>query len=125
MANWFLIPINSPPQTFVIQLGSINYQMTIQYRNTLTGAAAPGGWILDLSNQAGNPIIQGVPLITGTNLLEQFDYLGIGGDIDILGATIDFDGGLWVSTNGNPDAVPTYTNLGTQCNLYWVPSFNA
>ncbi len=42
----------------------------------------------------------------GTNLLEQYDYLGLGGV-------------LWCQTTDDPDAVPTFGNLGVGSHLYW------
>lgn len=46
-------------------------------------------------------------MVTGADLLAQYGYLGFGGS-------------LYVQTVQNPDATPTFTNLGTDCNLYWV-----
>ncbi len=67
-------------------------------------------WVLDISDQSGTPILQGIPLVTGADLLAQYGYY-------------NFGGGLWVSTTNNPDAVPTFDNLGGaagDAQLYWV-----
>lgn len=97
----FLIPLAATPQTFTITLAGVQYQMTVRWNFV---AAA---WILDIADSTGNPILSGVPLVTGDDLLEQFDYLNIGGQ-------------LAVQTNNNVFAVPTFTNLGQEGNLYFI-----
>ncbi|MEE3504830.1 hypothetical protein QN399_00885 [Pseudomonas sp. 10C3] len=100
MAN-FEIPMTPTPQTFVVSLSGVSYRLTAQWRNS-EGA----GWVLDIADNSGTPIIQGIPLVTGINLLDQYDYLGLGGV-------------LWCQTTADPDAVPTFTNLGIDSHLYW------
>jgi len=100
MAN-FEIPLTPSPQTFTVSLSGTEHRLTVQWRN------ADGlGWVVDISDISGNPIIQGIPLVTGINLLEQYAYLG-------------FNGVLWVQTTDDPDAVPTFDNLGVGSHLYW------
>jgi len=96
------IPLTPEAQTFKITLGATQYQMTLQYRN-----APGGGWMLDIADVAGNRILSGVPLVTGADLLAQYDYLNFGGE-------------LWVQTDLDPAAVPTYENLGTTSHLYFI-----
>jgi len=100
MAN-FEIPLSPSPQTFTISLSGTDYRLTVQWRN-----AEGAGWTLDIADSGGSPIIEGIPLVTGVNLLEQYDYLG-------------FTGVLWVQTTADPDAVPTFDNLGIGSHLYW------
>jgi len=92
------------PQTFTIQLGGIEYQMTLLYRNDTSGL---GGWTVDIADASGNAIVQGIPLVTGADLLAQYKHLG-------------FNGALFVQTTSNPDAVPTFANLGADGQVYWV-----
>jgi hypothetical protein len=100
----YTIPLQvGVPQAFPITLGGVSYQLTFQYRND---SVAPG-WFLDISDDQGNPIVQGIPLVTGRNLLAQYGYLG-------------FLGGLYVQTIDNPDAAPTFDNLGNDAQLFWV-----
>jgi predicted Zn-dependent protease with MMP-like domain len=96
------IPLSPSPQTFSILLVGVLYQLTVRYAD-----APEGGWMLDIADQAGNDILNGAPLVTGHDLLEQYDYLGIGGS-------------LAVSTDGDPDAIPTFENLGVQSHLYFT-----
>jgi len=64
-------------------------------------------WLVDLSDANGAPLILGIPLTTGSDLLEQYKHLG-------------FVGGLWCSTDGDPDAQPTFQTLGVNSFLYYV-----
>lgn len=98
----FEIPLTPNAQHFLVSLAGTQYEFTLQWRD-----AAQGGWILDIADSAGNPIVSGVPLITGANLLEQYAYLGIGGE-------------LWVQSDVDAGAVPTYQNLGSTSHLYFV-----
>lgn len=97
----FEIPLSPQPQRFFIPLNGANYQFTVQWRD-----ADQGGWVLDIADAQGAPILSGVPLVTGADLLAQFAYLGIGGK-------------LTVSTDYAPDAVPAFTNLGLTSHLYF------
>lgn len=98
MAN-FEIPLTAEPQTFSISLSGVEYRLTVQWR----GAA---GWALDIADSSGIAIVQGIPLVTGVNLLDQYGYLELGGV-------------LWCQTTADPDAVPTFDNLGVGSHLYW------
>ena len=103
MSAVFEIPLQvGTPQTFSIALGGITYQLTFLYRND-----PAGGWTVDIADSSGNPILQGVPLVTGADLLAQYKHLG-------------FTGSLVVQTVSNPDAVPTFANLGDDGQIYWV-----
>lgn len=107
MSAVFEIPLQvGTPQTFSIALGGITYQLTFLYRNDTSGL---GGWTIDIADSSGKPIVQGIPLVTGADLLAQYKHLG-------------FTGALVVQTVSNPDAVPTFANLGDDGQVYWVTS---
>ncbi|WP_186086040.1 phage baseplate plug family protein [Burkholderia gladioli] len=95
------IPLSSDGQTFTITLSGTDYTMTVQWRNAIAM------WLLDIADASGNPLVSGLPLVTGANLLEQFGYLG-------------FQGGLWVQGADDPDNLPTYEDMGTGSKLYWI-----
>lgn len=95
------IPLSGKSQTFQVVILNITYVFTLIWRD------AAGEWVLDIADINSNPIVQGLPLVTGCDLLGQYTYLGLGFQ-------------LWVATDGDPDAVPTYDNLGTQSHLYVV-----
>ena len=105
MATIYEIPLSPEPQRFSISLGDIEYQLRLSYQD-----APEGGWLLDISNSSDNPgapIVAGIPLVTGADLLEQYRHLGIAGE-------------LWVSTDADSDAVPTFANLGRAGRLFFV-----
>lgn len=103
-----LIPTSPQAQTFSITLGTVNYVLLLQWN------VPAQCWMMDVLDADSNELLSGVPLVTGADLLEQFSYLLIGGS---LGA-----GEMQVQTTNDTFAVPTYANLGTLGNLYWVTS---
>lgn len=98
----FLVPLIPNFQTFSTILAGVQYIMTVKW------VAPSNCWVLDIDDSDGNPILRGVPLVTGCDLLEQYKYLNFGGE-------------LRVQTSSTPDAVPTFTNLGTEGNLFFIP----
>lgn len=101
----FEIPLSGSPQKFAISLNGTTWRLTFIYRDT--AAAGGGGWIVDVNDAADNPVLCGVPLVTGADLLAQFAYL-------------DFRGTLFVYSDGKPEAVPTFDNLGSGSHVMWV-----
>lgn len=97
----FEIPLSPQPQKFQIPLNGVTYGMILRYIDT-----DMGGWVLDILESDDTPIIQGIPLVTGEDLLAQYAYLGI-------------VGGLIVQTDHDVNAVPTYANLGVSSHLYF------
>jgi len=102
MATIFTIPLSPTPQTFKITLGGVDYRLTFTYKDI-----EEGGWILDIADANSVPMILGIPLVTGVDLLAQYAHMGFGGE-------------LRVQTTQDPDAVPTFDNLGIDAILYWV-----
>lgn len=98
----YIIPLTPTPQKFFVSLLGVTYRFTVKYQDQLTA-----GWVLDIADESGVPIVGGIPLVTGADLLGQYAYLGIGVP-------------LYVATDGNLDAVPTFTNLGLQSKLYFT-----
>lgn len=100
--NWYEIPLTPDPQQFGIPINGVQYTITLTYRGTVEG-----GWFIDLGDGSNNPILTGIPLVTGLNLLDQYTYLGIGGQ-------------LYVFTDGDLLAEPTENNLGVASHLYFA-----
>lgn len=96
------VPLRPQPEAFGITLAGKDYRLTVRWRE-----ATEGGWVLDIATSAGDPILMGVPLVTGADLLAQYPHLAFGGS-------------LIVQTDHNPDAVPTFANLGQLSHLYFV-----
>jgi hypothetical protein len=103
MLTAYEIPLSPQAQTFSITLAGVSYNLTLQWRSV----DSLGGWTLDIADAFKNPLVSGIPLVTGRNLLAPYAYLSIGG-------------GLWVLTDGNAPAIPGYANLGLQSHLYFT-----
>lgn len=98
------IPLAPAPERFAVTLpdGS-ELRMSIVWRNR--GGA---GWVLDLATSDGTPLVSGIPLVTGCDLLGQFKHIGIPGGLVV------------VSSGAVPDDEPTFLGLGTDQRLYYV-----
>lgn len=97
----FEIPLLNTPQQITVTLAGAIYTLTVKW------CSAAACWILDIGDANNVPVLQGVPLVTGADLLEQYAYLGIGGQ-------------LIVQSSPDPNAVPTFDNLGIAGHLYFV-----
>jgi hypothetical protein len=104
MSQTYEIPLTPQAQTFSVTLAGATYDMTLTWRDA---PALGGGWMLDLADASGNPLIQGIPLVTGADLLAQHAHLGLGFQ-------------LYIQSDGDPAAAPTYTSLGVTSHLYAV-----
>lgn len=97
----FEIPTSPTAQTFSVGGASNTFHLRV------TWCTPANCWILDIADFNNVPLVQGIPLVTGINLLSQYEHLGIGG-------------ALVVQTDSNPHAVPTYESLGNTGHLYYV-----
>lgn len=102
MATPFEIPLSPMAQRFTIQLAGTFYVLRFTWNVLLMT------WVLDIANANDKPMACGIPLITGADLLAQYKYLGIGGQ-------------LIVQSDTDVNAVPTYANLGSIGHLYFIP----
>lgn len=98
----FRIPFLNIQQRFDIDLSGVLYKIENVY-NTQNET-----WEINLyDGNTGDPIILSLPLVTGTDLLSQYKYLGIPGK-------------LFCYTDGDEFARPTLDDLGTEANLYYI-----
>jgi hypothetical protein len=95
------IPLSPDNQIFSIDLAGVTYRLTVLWN---TPAAV---WVLDIADILDNPILQGIPLVTGVDLLSPYPYLNFGGK-------------LIAQTDNVPDVPPTYNDLGITGHLYFV-----
>lgn len=96
------IPLTPEPQTFSITFGTKTYRLRFAYTKW-----PEAGWLLDISDDQGNALVCGIPLVTGLNLLAPYAYL----DIPAL---------LYVVNKKDPFMPPEFNNLGTDVKLYAV-----
>lgn len=98
----FTIPLTNTPQSFNIELADATYTFIVKWNDS-----DDAGWVMDILDQdTQNPIVCNIPFITGADMLEGLEYLGI-------------NGSLLAYTNGDNFAVPTLDNLGQNANLYF------
>lgn len=95
------IPLIAAQQTLNINLDGVQYQLRVTWN------APSSCWLLDVSDSDGVAIAQGIALTSGADLLEQLEYLGIGG-------------ALVAQTDGDENAQPTFANLGENGHLYFI-----
>ena len=95
------IPLIPAQQTLQITLPGGVFRLRLIYCD-----APDAGWIMDISDANDNPLICGVPLVTGSDLLAQYPDLAIGAY-------------MYVTTDADQQAVPTFENLGIKSHL-WV-----
>lgn len=93
------IPLSPENQSFSISLAGKSFQMAVTWRAAF--------WCLDIMDSSGADLIKGVPLITGADLLAQYDYLGLGFS-------------LYVGCDNPANVNPTETDLGIYSHLYAV-----
>lgn len=97
----FTIPLTNIPQRFAIALGGRQLDLVSKW-------SEHSGWLLDFyDGVTDEALIAGIPLVAGADLLEQYEYIGIPGQ-------------LMVYTDGDQFADPTETNLGGEANLYYI-----
>jgi hypothetical protein len=105
MITFFLVPFENTPQIFQITFGSTQYFLNVRWND-----ADDAGWIMDIQDSNQNPLACNIPFITGADLLDGLEYLGI-------------EGVLYVITAGDmPLNVPTLQNLGIDCSVYFGTS---
>lgn len=97
----YIVPLTPQNQTLSISLGGTTYTLIVKW-NKYSNA-----WVLYVEDDQQNPIVSGIAMVTGCDLLEQLAYLGIGG-------------AFVVQSSDDPNTVPDYASLGTVGNLYFL-----
>ena len=99
----FKVPFTNNNPQFNITLGGKQLLITCRWNQEMPA------WVVDIQDALTNAyIIAGVALVTGVNLFRQFYYTGV-------------KGYLAAYTNGNPSEIPTFTSLGNESQVYYVP----
>lgn len=98
----FKIPLSNVPQRFAIELAGLSLIVVSRWNGEMPA------WVLDFYDEASNePMVLSLPLVSGVDLLTQFEHIGIPGQ-------------LIVYTDGDEFAPPTLENLGQEANLYYL-----
>lgn len=100
-SNAYVVPLTPSNQEFDISLSGVSYHFRVKW-NSFSNA-----WILYIEDSKQNPILSGLPLVTGCDLLEQYGYLNIGG-------------ALIVQSTNDASLVPDYNSLGSTGNLFYI-----
>ena len=105
MASYLLyeLPFTGRQQYVNITLAAVRYRFKLAW-NVYASC-----WILDILQADGVPIARGLPIVTGADMLAQFEYLEVGGQFLV---TTD-------QTYG--EMVPSYQGLGLTGHVYFFP----
>lgn len=101
MTTSYEIPLSPDPQRFRISLKGVYYWITLMWNG------ASNTWMIDIANAQQVKMISSIPLVANINLLEQYGYFDIGGE-------------LWAVTEGDLTAPPTKDNMGIKSHLYFI-----
>lgn len=93
------IPLSADNQQFSIAIEGASYKMAVTWREPV--------WCLDLLRDDSTPLALSMPMVSGTDLLAQYDYLDLGF-------------ALVVGTDIAGQDNPTKTDLGITSHLYVV-----
>jgi hypothetical protein len=100
--KFFRVPLLNTPQRSQLSLSGVDY---IFINRWFSGMNL---WVFSLLSADDESIlINDMPLITGADLLEQWEFLGIPGKMICL-------------TAGDQGAPPTFDNLGGAANLFYI-----
>jgi uncharacterized protein DUF6983 len=104
--------IASPPALQLIPLVAQNQRLSVQLAGTTYNLETRWNiqancWVLWISDVDSNPLAGPIALVSGADLLEQFEYLDIGGSLFVYDSA------------GPPGTNPTFTSLGVTSNLYF------
>lgn len=97
-------PLGPVAQQMRITLGDVEYTVRFFWCDS-----TEGGWTVDITSVEGVPLVQGLPLTAGEDVLQQLSYLGITGEIR-------------VATDDDDTVEPTFSNLGSNGRVYFVQS---
>ena len=98
----FEFPLSPNAQQMTVPIGDEQFTFRFAWSDS-----PDGGWFIDVLRLDGSPLVRGLPLTAGENVLQQFDYLGIPGEIR-------------VQTDNDPLVEPTYDNLGLNGRVFFV-----
>lgn len=95
-------PLRPEAQQIRIQIGEVDYVVRFGWGDT-----PDGGWFIDIADADSVPLVRGLALTAGEDVLQQVSYLGIAGEIR-------------VQTDGDDLVEPTYANLGSNGKVLFI-----
>lgn len=108
---WNIVPLETYPDQIIHVTVSSQNENNVQLILHLRYNTEGDFWHMDISDSRNNALITGIPLLTGeypaANILQQFDYLGIGSAI------------ILKMTEMTEADIPGLTDLGTDFVLAW------
>lgn len=90
------IPLTADNQHFSVILAGATWRISIIWRDFY--------WIMELHNDRGGPVISGIPLVTGVDLLAQYAYMDLGFKLVVV-------------CDDSTQDYPTKTDLGGRSHL--------
>lgn len=80
------IPLTAEPQSFDITLAGQELKLFVRWLQS-PAPDAPGGWYLDIYKTPDDlvPVVMGIPLVSGCDLLAPYGYLELGGALCVSG----------------------------------------
>lgn len=104
----YRIPMIPQNQEFDVSLAGVTYHLRVKWNSNPLAQS----WVLDIMDSQQNPILSGIPMVTGCDLLEQYAYKNIGGAMIVQSTT-------------DPDEVPDYASLGVTGFVFLVTPLSA
>ena len=95
-------PLSPEAQRMQITLGTIEYTIRFYWC-----ASSTPGWTIDVYDLGGDPMVLGLSLTAGEDVLQQLGYLG-------------FEGEIRVATDDDQLVEPTYANLGINGRVFFI-----
>lgn len=95
------IPLTAEAQSFDIALAGVTYHMRLYWNAVLHC------WVLDILTEDQTPLVLGIPIVTGIDLLAQYRYLGFSGHL-----IVQTSAGLDVNAATDPNATTAAVGPG-------------
>lgn len=80
------IPLTPEPQSFGISLAGRELRLAFRWAESFC-PDAPGGWLMDICDAPDDlvPLVCGIPLVAGCDLLRPYEHLALGGSLFLSG----------------------------------------
>lgn len=99
--QYYELPLTPIPQTFSMFMNGVVWNITLRW------SPISELWIIDFADSKGAPVLMGVPVVGGLDLLGQHQHLNFGGS-------------LVAQTDNAPLDPPTFNNLGVTSHLFFI-----